>query len=55
MEHLSKMNPWTAFWLFMMLYLIVDVAVFSYGYDSAFFTYKTDIEIESQRKKLGLD
>jgi len=55
MEHLSKMNPWTAFWLFMIVYSILDVTVFLQGYDSALFSHKTPVEIEGQRKKLGLD
>lgn len=46
------MTGWAAFWLFVSLVYLVDTYVFLKGYNTFFWSYKTPIELESQKKKL---
>lgn len=48
------MRRWTLFWIFMIIYLLVDSFLFYKGYDTFFWKHKTDAELAAQRKKLGL-
>lgn len=43
------------FWLFMIVFLIADTALFLRGYNTLFWCYKTPAELEKQRQLLGLD
>lgn len=43
-----------SFWMFALAVIIIDTCVFLAGYNSMFYQYKTDNELEKQRKRLGL-
>lgn len=49
------MNKYLAFCLFFFAFFAIDTYVFLKGYNTFFWCYKTPNELESQRKKLGLD
>ena len=48
------MRGWAMFWLFVIIYFLVDVLIFLGGFDTFFWGYETPIEKAAQRKKLGL-
>jgi len=49
------MTRWAMFWLFMIVYLLIETMLFLKGYDTLFWQHKTPAELEFQRMKLGLD
>ena len=48
------MTGWGAFWLFMAVFFIGDTIIFLKGYDTFFWSYKTEAELRAQAKKLGV-
>lgn len=48
------MSGWAMFWLAVIIFYLVDVAVFFQGYDTFFYQYKTPAELAAQKKKLGI-
>lgn len=48
------MKGWAMFWLFMIIFFLVDTYVFFKGYDTFFYQYKTPAELAAQKKKLGI-
>ena len=42
------------FWEFLTIFFLVDSFIYLQGYDTFFWTHKTDAEKEIQRKKLGV-
>ena len=49
------MSGWAAFWLFMIVFFLVDTAVFLGGINTFFYQYSTPAELEKQRQLLGLE
>lgn len=53
-EDKRMINGWAIFWILVALFYIVDTAVFLKGYNTFFWCYKTENELASQKKKLGI-
>jgi hypothetical protein len=50
-----NITGWGIFWLFAILYFLIDTGLYLKGHNTFFWSYKTKAEIELQYKKLGLD
>lgn len=48
------MTGWSWFWLLVIIYFLVDTALFLHGFDTVFWKYKTPNELAAQRKRLGV-
>lgn len=49
-----KITGWAVFWLFVIVFFLVDTQLFTRGYNTFFWQYKTKNEVEYQRKLLNL-
>jgi hypothetical protein len=48
------MKGWARFWLFMIIFILVEATLFLKGYDTFFYQHKTPNELAAQKKKLGI-
>ncbi len=46
------MNPWTAFWLALAVFIICEAVLTARGLNTFFWTYRTPVELELQKKIL---
>lgn len=44
-----NITSWALFWIFMIFYFAVDTLLFLKGYNTLFWHYKTDAELEIQK------
>lgn len=49
------MSGVTMFWLAMIVFYLVDTAVFLKGYNTFLYQYSTPAELAAQKKKLGIE
>lgn len=49
------MTAGAMFWLFAIIFFLVDTAILWAGYDTFFWQYKTPAELAAQKKKLGIE